>query len=181
MVVLGSDDKLNLILSLIHDPTFIAFESEQEAPSIFNAVGRTYTETWHSALLGWLFDPESSHGLGEFPLARLILLLKAEDTLTTAKRGIDLNELLAQGDFSDARVRPNERELAEISVKGVGRFDILVDQIKLEPFQEVQILIEAKVKAQIDSVQCGKYIAHIAQKKTGGTFIIPVFVAPTSQ
>src|SRR5438552_5256024 len=101
-------NRLHDILALVHDPIFVAFELEQEAPSIFNAVGRTHTETWHSALLGWLFDPNSSHALGAFPLSRLLLFLSTVDGLTLERRGTDLKRLLARGDFSEARVRPNE-------------------------------------------------------------------------
>src|SRR6059058_3853009 len=103
-----TSNSLHDILALIHDPTFVAFEIEQEAPSIFNAVGRTHTETWHSALLGWLLDPQGSHGLGAFPLTRLLLLLKLRDTLAPATRGVDFNELLVTADIAAARVRPNE-------------------------------------------------------------------------
>ncbi|HEU0143539.1 MAG TPA: PD-(D/E)XK nuclease family protein [Nitrososphaera sp.] len=182
MASIARNDKLQKILSLLHDPTFVSFELEQEAPSIFNAVGRTHTETWHSALLGWLFDPTGSHQLGSFPLTRLILLLKTQDTLELEKRGMDLNELLMVGDLLEARVRPNERELAEVSVVGIGRFDILIDRIKLEPWREVQLLIETKVKSKISLNQCNKYIGYIEKKRAEeNVFTLPVFIAPTSQ
>lgn len=173
-------EKINQILALIHDPLFVEFELEQEAPSIFNSVGRTYTETWHSALLGWLLDPNGSHGLGIFPLTRLLLFLSTKDTLSVGQRGIDLSQLLAKGDFSQAQVRPNERELTEVSV-GNMRFDVFVDSINFEQFREVQILVEVKVKARIDLDQCEKYIAYIEERKEEGVFTLPVFVAPTNK
>jgi hypothetical protein len=171
------DTSLHDILALIHDPTFVAFEIDQEAPTIFNAVGRTYTETWHSALLGWLFDPKSSHGLGLYPLNRLLMLLQIEDTLDVTARSVDINQLLTQGELSQARVRPNERDLTEVSVTGVGRFDILTDQIELLPWKDIQILIEVKVNAPIDKNQCQRYISYIEIKKKENVLIIPVFVA----
>ena len=82
------DGFLHRLLTLIHDPQFIVFETQQNPPSIFNAVGRTYTETWHSALLGWLLNPKSSHGLGSFPLSRFLLLLGLIDKLPVETRGI---------------------------------------------------------------------------------------------
>src|SRR5947209_5566009 len=154
----SQDDRLSQILALIHDPQFAEFELEQEAPSIFNAVGRTHTETWHSALLGWLLDPNSSHQLGSFPLTRLILLLGIQDTLKVEERGVDLNELLAKGDFSKTRVRPNEREPIEVTV-GRVRFDVFADNITLESYKEIQVIIEAKVKAPIKHAQCQEYIS----------------------
>ena len=73
--------ELRELIEFLKEQDIAEFELEQEAPSIFNAVGRTHTETWHSALLGWLLDPNSSHRLGSFPLTRLILLLGIQDTL----------------------------------------------------------------------------------------------------
>jgi hypothetical protein len=173
-------DKLSKILSLLHDPTFVTFELEQEAPSIFNAVGRTHTETWHSALLGWLFNPNSSHSLGVFPLNRLFLLLQVQEQQSLKGYNFDLNDLLARGDFSEARARPNEKELAEVSVVGVGRFDVFVDKMKLDPWEEIQLIIETKVRGRIDKKQCRKYIEYVELKKSDNVFILPIFVAPTS-
>lgn len=172
--------RIDQILALIYDPLFVQFELKKEAPSIFNAVGRTYTERWHSALLGWLFDPKSSHELGIFPLTCILLFLSNRDTLSVKKRGIDLSGLLVKGDFSEAQVRPNERESAEVSV-GNMRFDVLINGIKFNPFKDVQILIEVKVNDKIKPKQCGKYIDYIALKKVKKVFTIPVFVAPTSK
>jgi hypothetical protein len=176
-----NDNRIYKIQSLIHDPAFVEFELEQEAPTIFNAVGRTHTETWHSALLGWLLDPEGSHGLGIYPLSRFLLLLQLQDTLHLETRGIEFGGLLATGNFSKVRVRPNERELSEVSVVGVGRFDLFVDGIDYPPWSEVQLLIEIKVRAKIDMSQCQKYISYITDKRAEGSLIIPAFVAPTNQ
>ncbi|MBV9852722.1 MAG: PD-(D/E)XK nuclease family protein, partial [Armatimonadetes bacterium] len=93
----GQQDALNSILWLLHDPLFVDFELQQEAPSVFRAVGRTHTETWHSALLGWLLNPGSSHDLGLFPLQRFILLIKNQNQAAT--HGIDLDDLLVNGDL----------------------------------------------------------------------------------
>lgn len=175
------DDKLYSILAFLHDPTFVAFELNQEAPTVFNAVGRTFTETWHSALLGWLLDPMGSHQLGLFPITRFLLLLKAQDTLSAQDRRIDFNQLLSQGDFTRTRVRPNERELAEVAVVDVGRFDIFVDGIDLLPWKEVQLLVETKVKDKVNKNQCSKYITYINKRAQDSVLIIPIFIAPAKQ
>lgn len=180
MSTMTSDEKIGRILAMIHDPQFVEFELAQEAPSIFKAVGRTHTETWHSAFLGWLLDPEGSHQLGLFPLTRLVLLLALKDTLSNGERGIDFRELLTRADFSKVKVRPNERELVEVTV-GNMRFDIFVDGIIFEPFKELQIVVEVKVNAPIDPVQCARYILYMTEKSRDGVFSVPVFVAPTSK
>jgi len=172
-------NKLNAIFSLLQNPLFVEFELSQEAPSIFRAVGRTHTEAWHSALFGWLLNPTSSHDLDSFPIMRLLLLLKTQPQATS--HDIDWDGLLATGDFSNTRARPNEKDILEVSVKSVGRFDVFVDGISLDPYKSVQVLIEMKVKAQIDPQQCNKYINYIAGEKANGNFILPVFVAPAKQ
>lgn len=173
--------QLDDILKLLHDPTFIRFDLMQRAPSIFNAVGRTHTETWHSALLGWLLNPGSSHDLGTFPLARFLLLLKITDGFTAKQRGINLSNLLVLGDLSTSRARPNELELQEASTKAAGRFDVFIDRIKLPPWQEVQILIEMKVKGNINISQCNKYITFIQEQNKQKILVLPIFVAPTGR
>ena len=174
----NTDPHMDEILELLHDPLFIRFELKQKAPSIFNAVGRTHTETWHSALLGWLLNPSSSHGLGTFPLSRFLLSLKTIESLSPQKRGVDLSNLLVRGNLDSARARPNEQELQEVSTKETGRFDVYIDQIRMRPWQELQILVEMKVKAKIDLAQCNKYISYIAAKRESDILVLPVFIAP---
>jgi hypothetical protein len=84
------DNEFNKILALFHYPKFVEFELDLDSPTVFNAVGRTHTERWHSALLGWLLDPMGSHSLNAFPLSRFILLLVNKDNLTSADRNFDL-------------------------------------------------------------------------------------------
>jgi len=176
-------DRMGLILELLNDPAFVEFELEQESPSIFNAVGRTHTETWHSALLGWLLDPNASHGLGHFPLRRLLLVMRQEATASPCDRGVDLAELLSRdGILTGAQVRPNEQDLQEVTVPNVGRLDILVSGLAqapygVPPFKEVEILVEVKVNDTIGVEQCKRYMSHARQKRANGVLVIPVFVA----
>ena len=179
MTTSGTIGSLADILTLLNDPTFLLFEADQEAPTIFNAVGRTHTETWHSALLGWLLDPRSSHGLGTYPLTRLLLLLQTQDELDTRQREVNLHHILVQGNLENARVRPNERDLTEVSVATVGRFDVLIDSIVYQNWTDVQVLIEVKVKAAIDQTQCNKYIEYSRQRRKDNVYLLPVFVAPS--
>ena len=178
-----SGEPLSLVLGLLHDPKFLQFESELEAPNIFHVVGRTFTETWHSTLLGWLFHPESSHGLGDFPLKRLVLLASNESELSAQERGIDLERLLVQGDFSKATAKPNEQAPKEISVENIGRFDVFIENIQhgSSQWKEIRVLVEAKIKDPIKIAQCNRYFAYIEKNKQEGIFTIPVFIAPTDR
>jgi hypothetical protein len=172
------------VADLLNDPLFIEFELDQEAPTIFNAVGRTHTERWHSAFVAWLLDPQGSHGLGDYPLRRFIALLATEDPLGEGC-GLNFIEPLANGDFERVKVLPNEREPAEHKEPNVGDFDVYVRGIRLPEhprWQEVRLLLEVKVGAKIDKAQCAKYISFIEAQKLPPTsvLIVPVFLAPTS-
>ena len=101
------DGFLHRILSLIHDPQFIAFETQQNPPSIFNAVGRTYTETWHSAAVRVVTQPEKQPmGLGTFPLSRFLLLLGVVETLLPSVRGVRTDALAHAGRYLGSACPP---------------------------------------------------------------------------
>ena len=176
------------ILEFIHDPRFVQFRTTMETPTIFDVVGRTYTETWHSAVLGWLLNTESNHNLRDFPLQRLILLLVTEDKLEPEERGLDLRRLLTTGDFLSSDAKPNEQDQKERSVVEIGsRFDVFVSGIldAIEPehrlWKEINIVIETKVKAKISKAQCAKYIAWFNNRREQAKILtLPVFIAPTS-
>ncbi len=178
-----NNDHVAAILELLHDPNFVQFEAEQTAPTIFNAVGRTHTETWHSALLGWLLDPKASHNLKNYPLQRFLLLM-ANNQVTSHPAAFDLRWLLTFVQLDEANVRPNEREPSEVRVKDTGRFDVFIDTLRFNgdlpsPWQEVQILIEMKVGAVIDQGQCARYIQHIEHQMQQQILTIPVYLAPS--
>jgi hypothetical protein len=175
-------DRVGLILELLHDPAFVEFELEQESPSIFNAVGRTHTETWHSAFIGWLLDPDGSHGLGLFPLRRFVLVMRQAAALAPYDRGLDLDELLVhERVLTKASVQPSERAPEEKVVENVGRLDIWITGLAApsepSPFSEVRILVEMKVNDSIGIEQCQRYIAHTKQERAKGFLVIPVFIA----
>ncbi len=170
---------IDQILALINDPLFLQFDSEQRDPSLFLAAGRTFTETWHSALLAELLNPAQPHGLDQFPLKRLCLLLQQNDQLPPAKRGIHLAELVAHGDLLRVQVSPHRPDRPELTVPGIGRFDILIEGIRLKC--EVQLLIELKVRARIEPEQCHKYIEWVRRQSLEGVVILPIFIAPAAQ
>ncbi len=178
-------DRVSKILRLIHDPVFADFEEAQKAISFFNVVGRTFTETWHSALLGWLLNPKSSHGLGDFALRRFMMLMLSNENVDV-NRSLSIADLLIGGDSSQAVSLPNEYKPDEVIVGAVkdegnkkGRIDVFVDGIKYNTGKlNISILVEMKVNDSIKASQCQKYIAYIEKRKTEGTFIYPVFVTP---
>src|ERR1039458_6651508 len=174
-----SMNNLHQIVELLNDPLFVEFELDQEAPTIFNAVGRTHTERWHSAFIAWLLDPYGSHGLRDYPLRKFVALLAAEDTLNEG-RGLSLLELFTDGAFESAKTVPNEREPAEHKEPNGSEFDVYVRGIRLHddsPWKEVRLLVETKVRDKIHKAQCAKYISFIEACKPppSAVFIVPVF------
>ncbi|MFZ2878169.1 MAG: PD-(D/E)XK nuclease family protein [Phototrophicaceae bacterium] len=177
------------IMHLINDPLFADFEDMQAETSFFNVVGRTHTETWHSATLGWLLNPSSNHGLGDFPLRRFILtMMNKEDP--KSNREVSLSDITIDGDLSAARARPNESDLQEVTISSIasrhdkkGKIDVFVDGI-VHLGDSVKILIEMKVNSKIDQDQCAKYVAYILEREQETKnrevreILYPVFVSP---
>jgi len=149
------------MVELISDPRFVHFENLIREPNIFQIVGRTHYERWHSAFWGWLLDPSGSHLLQHYGVLRLLYqLFQAEVTKPRCHCLDELARLLPAAEFTDFEVLPNERNASEISVSGVGRFDVLVTGTIRLPSGEtrrVNVLIELKIEARTDFTQSRKY------------------------
>jgi hypothetical protein len=59
---------------LLQSPDFQRFEAELARVSAFHVLGIDRRELSHAALLGWLLNPRSHHGLGTVPLRSFLLL-----------------------------------------------------------------------------------------------------------
>ena len=112
------------LASMISDPDFLQIYTLNEQPNLFRAVARTYTETWHSAFLGWLLDPRGSHQLEDFPLIRFLVAVATEALPPTDSNGSSstfgyilsppqLAALAITRDLTNAKVQPNEKERDE--------------------------------------------------------------------
>lgn len=66
------------IHGMISDPSFIELRRNSLDLSLFDVVGMTHTERWHSAFLAWLLNPSerSSHGLAYFPMKQLLSTMR---------------------------------------------------------------------------------------------------------
>jgi hypothetical protein len=85
------------LAKLASDATFQRFSTLQGQPNIFRAIGRTHTETWHSAFLAWLLDPEGSHQLQTFPLKRFLATVA---DLNFVPHWFQLKDVLEKIEFS---------------------------------------------------------------------------------
>ncbi|MFD2726276.1 PDDEXK-like family protein [Hyunsoonleella rubra] len=125
-------------------PEFAAIKEELNAFNIFNVLGVQYREIRHSNFLGWLFDPNDSHGLNDTILKTLLQHLNKLDAL----RGSDLGSFLLK-DVSTTQVY---RE-------SVHNIDILIVNEQLG----FVITIENKIYAEFSEHQLAKYYDYIEQ------------------
>ena len=125
------------IENLVTDPRFQELKHRQEKSNVFTVVGQTHTEHWHSSFMSWLFDANSSLGLGHFPLARLlgIYLRKAKSPII----GIEdiyskaLNDIVfcTEKDASFYDETANQRKKRSIDVYGESDKYIIVIENKV--------------------------------------------------
>lgn len=149
------------LLQLIAEPSFVRLEHIFDEPNIFKIVGRTHYERWHSCFWGWLLDPNGSHLLGAYPLSRLVLLLGEGNTLPSCHKGRqELLVMLANADYRNVSISPNENDPTETGVTGVGRFDIFLNAEITDIFDArhtLNLLVELKVDSAPNAEQSKRY------------------------
>lgn len=128
-----------MIEQLVTDEFFLELKNEQNQKSIFDIVGQTHTEHWHSAFICWLLSPDANHNLGTFALNRLLSLYadKLEKTSNSDYEKLTLAEILEM-DFDGFTFKTEQG----IFGKAQGSIDILGKG------QKYTIVIENKVDAK---------------------------------
>lgn len=116
--------------------------------NIFTVLGIQHREIRHSNFLGWLFDPNESHQLGDVFLKDLFKLMRKVNVL----KGHDFVSLLLQ-DLSDTLVY---RE-------SLHNIDILIINEKLG----FVICIENKIYADFSDHQLEKYYDYVEENYAG--------------
>jgi len=121
--------------------------------------------------LGWLLDPQGSHGLGDFALRRLLLAVTNPDIKATKDYDPDLIARIASlGQLTNASVIPNERYQKELRGHG-NRFDVFVENIKYDD-KSCVLLIEQKYNSKITKRQCERYADWLHEKYKGSVRIL---------
>jgi hypothetical protein len=149
------------LLNLVSEIEFIKFENIISEPNFFKIVGRTHYERWHSAFWGWLLDAQGSHLLSDYVLRRFLLLLLDERCLKAeTKPDKSLSNILPVVEFLDIQVSPNENMSGEISVTGIGRFDIFLTAHYFDDNGNkgnLNIIFELKIDSRPNGKQSCKY------------------------
>lgn len=97
---MNNDLKESDFLSLVNDIDFERIDLGLRAVNIFDILKVTRTEIRHSNFLGWLLNPDESHGLNEIVLVRFLR------TIFSDSRANGLNSLDADSlDFSKVEIR----------------------------------------------------------------------------
>lgn len=149
------------LINLISEPEFIKVENILSEPNFFKIVGRSHYERWHSAFWGWLLDNNGTHLLSDYVLRRFLLLLLDDSCLKpTNHSDYYLTNVLPVVDFSEIEVTPNEYLPTEMSVSGVGRFDIFLNAHYADESNHIgniNIIFELKIDSKPDGKQSTKY------------------------
>jgi hypothetical protein len=121
MDIPSMDELAQRLLRLEGDPNFVRLLATQTRTNLFRIVGTTETERWHSAFWSWVFDPDGSHGLGDFALRRLLVRTAGADGKV---RAVHLRRIAANGGGEvkwQPAIHPRTFNLTEISTLKVIR------------------------------------------------------------
>lgn len=125
--------------------------------SFFSILGKTQKERYHSGFLGWLLNPQGTHGLGNEPLR---LFIKAINN-ACLKPSIDHPAIcpakLAESNvLSEIDVDPNEFSPKEANISGVGELDCFI-RGTIESGESFAIVVEQKTTSHFHEGQCQTY------------------------
>jgi len=154
---------------LITDSNFQQLKYKQEKANVFTVVGQTHTEHWHSSFISWLLDPNSSMGLGHFPVARLISLA----IIHKPDCGFSLRDLF-------------ELELDDLHFETEKTFKWNGGKRSIDIYgesEELIIVIENKVNARenfnnSERGQTQDYYDYVEQHKKPGQRVLYFFITP---
>ncbi len=148
------------VLTLLSSLPFQQLKAFYNQTTLFNVIGAERNENRHSAFLGWLLNPESSHGLGTEPL-KLFLRLVA-----TLKRGAQtfgevLYRKVLAGNFEIELLEPIELE------KNVGEWEPTLEQRRsvVGPGHDKWIKQPRKDRIDVWTVVCLTYEEEGVEKK----------------
>ncbi len=137
---------------LITDDYFMKLASEQKQKGIFDIVGQTHTEHWHSAFVCWLLSPDANHGLGDFPICRLLSLYvnKLESNSYAGCEKLELTDILdSKCDELVFKTEQGINGIAQGSIDILGKSDeyIIVIENKVDA-DERMIAVDNTEKGQ---------------------------------
>lgn len=150
------------IINLVNSNDFQELVSYYSQKSFFNILNISRKEAVHSDFLAWLFNPGSTHELGDYPLRKLLETIilpinRSQNKDKGNKFPEDLEDIIISGNYSisDAII---ERE----KNTGNGFIDIYIDlnlfiQNNPSEARRLRIIVENKVKSKEGDIQTERY------------------------
>lgn len=161
-----SHDFERQIHGLVTDPGFLGLQQQRFRPNLFETVAASHRELWHSAFLMWLLDPQSYHGLGDFPLKRFLFAVCTDGILPEAVERPDLSLGIIETLDLSGCVFEKELSIDE------GRIDL----IGTCEDKGLRIVIENKVESKEGHDQTQRYWQYMKKTGDGWDYDLPVFL-----
>lgn len=132
-------------------PAFVELSKLWAESNFMSIAGKLYSETFHSALIGWIFSNPDFNQLTNSPISKLINLI--------AKKGDDNILEFCHEDPIEDIYYSTEKTLRN------GRIDILLNVV-LSSHKQVRIWIENKIHSKAGPDQLERYYNSIVNQRT---------------
>ncbi|MDE7386872.1 MAG: PD-(D/E)XK nuclease family protein [Muribaculaceae bacterium] len=176
-------DVFEAISNFYSSPTYALLKRRLLTVPFMETIGKSRSETCHSAFLHWFFHAPDLMQIVASPVASLLKLLAMRSKYDAAL----MDRELCRDILTDNLIVDNvcaEVEQSTKSDEGNGRADIVLDvYYRLKNHcsqcqQRLRIVIENKIDSKEGEKQCMKYHAHYSQKNDVAHTLY-VFLAPS--
>lgn len=181
-------------IDFINSEEYIALYDYNNQETFMDILGVSRQENPHSSFLRWLFDPSSNHGLGEYPLRKLIEaaccrynhvvsngchLLKGKNNIFTINtNGNDNKKLLETGSYKLSNITVNREKVIERQRRADIVMDFLISDGQ-SGNKKMCIVIENKVYSEEQKDQTNDYAEFFLNKnKSGYDYAMLLFLKP---
>lgn len=187
LITSSGSDPTKVLAALLCDQNYLKITDRLRRPNIFQILGRTHTETWHSMFLAWLLNPAGSHGQGALPL-RLFCDLAARNCSSPEHQRLWRRLSLQVDGDAATQVEPDSDGAGEHRYDDGSRADVRLTKVALpdpstaaldshRPPSRPTIVIEEKVRDPVDHDQLDLYVEHEKASQSPTVFCL---VAPQS-
>ncbi len=140
---------------LVKDQDFLRMVEKYKKTNYFEVIGNPSKETMHTNFLYHLFDPETNHGLNNYPLKQLLILYYK-------KQGKKDCDTIISEDIKNVKL---SQERAFWGKENNGRVDIFGENAQMV------LVLENKVTSGESITQTEKYYSHFSAFKKNKYFI----------
>ena len=168
-------------MEMYNDSNYQELRDYYSKTTIFNVLGIERNENRHSSFLCWLFDGDSSHGLGDEPMKKLLRLY-------ASKMGDGVNDnlkiMLMAGNY-DLRISEilTEKSIKKVITKDTsGRIDIWAKMTLVNKEEEndipIVLIVENKIYSSEGENQTKYYHEYFEKTKEPNEIPIEIYLTP---